>query len=276
MAASRAQLDHLAAALRGMNRGPRVLETATITIPGQGQQAGFEPGAPGCFTQDRYKVPYAAVAVLNAGTSPVIVSTGPAQGSAPGGGQGQVIVPALSFAAWNMEGSSLSIYGPAGTQISYSVFTDSVMPSASLNVSSPVNTAPTLVIPAAPAAGANFSYVMPGPMAQQLASVVFQFVSDAVVANRFLSIQVLDAAGHLIAKTANQAAVLASTAITISAWPTASQQNSATGTAILPLFGGLWLQPGWTLSLIASGIDAGDQINLIALSFAPPAAPPIA
>lgn len=128
MAHSREHLDHLSAAIRGMNRGPRVLETATITIPAQGQEQGFEPGAPGVWEQGRYRVPFAAVAVLNTGTTALVVSTGGAQSSAPGGGQGQAIVPANAFAAWNMEGSQLSIYGPAGTQVTYTVFTDAVQP----------------------------------------------------------------------------------------------------------------------------------------------------
>ena len=75
LAASRGHLNEIAQLLQRQS-GPGVLETATITIPSQSQEAGFEPGAPGVFTQDRYRVPYAAVFVINPSAAPLIVSSG--------------------------------------------------------------------------------------------------------------------------------------------------------------------------------------------------------
>jgi hypothetical protein len=98
---------------------PGVLETATQTIP-----------ALGAYTQDRYRVPYAAVAVLNPNATSLIVSSGPAQGAAPGGGQGQFEVPPNTFVCMNLAGSSLTVYGAAGTTFSYSVLIGRVQPFA--------------------------------------------------------------------------------------------------------------------------------------------------
>lgn len=132
LADTRQHLERIAKTIAELNRGPRVLETRTLTIPAQSQLpvGELDDGAPGVWTGDRYRIPFAAIAVENTGTSAVIVTTGPPQSSAPGGGQGQVIVPATSYAAWNMAGSVVTIYGTPGTQLSLTVFADSVMPFA--------------------------------------------------------------------------------------------------------------------------------------------------
>lgn len=120
MAAARQHLDQIARQLRA-RAGPGVLETATITIP-----------ASGVYAQDRYRIPYASVAVLNTGAAGLTVTSSPAQDAAPGGGQGTVKIPAGAFLAINLAGSALSIYGAAGTVVTYSVMTDRIQPSASI------------------------------------------------------------------------------------------------------------------------------------------------
>lgn len=117
---SRERLDEIARALRSSGSGPPVLETATVTI-----------GASGVFTQDRYRVPFASVAVYNSGSSPITVAAGTAQGAAPGGGQGMFIVPAYGFRSVNLAGSALSVYGAPGTVLDYTVMTARIQPAAS-------------------------------------------------------------------------------------------------------------------------------------------------
>lgn len=115
---SRDQVAAIKALMRRLD-GPRVLETATVTIP-----------AAGVFVQDRYRVPYASVAVLNYSANAITVSSGAAQGSAPGGGQGQFNVPANCFVALPLEGSSIAFYGTPAATFSYVVMLDRCQPAA--------------------------------------------------------------------------------------------------------------------------------------------------
>jgi|HubBroStandDraft_4_1064222.scaffolds.fasta_scaffold01801_8 hypothetical protein len=153
---SRTQLDHIARLLARQGGGPPTLETATVTIPAAAQEQGFEPGAPGVFTQDRYRVPYASVIVVNPGAQPLTVSSGPPQGAAPGGGQGQFTVPACSYVALNITGSSLTVYGPSGATFAYSVMTHRIQPSAG-QLGPPASA----VVPATAAAAGNASAALP-------------------------------------------------------------------------------------------------------------------
>lgn len=67
---------------------------------------------------------------LNNQAAALIVSSGAANGTAPGGGQGQFSVPPQSFVALPMTGSALSIYGTPGAVVSYVAMVDRVQPIA--------------------------------------------------------------------------------------------------------------------------------------------------
>jgi hypothetical protein len=118
LAESRQHLDQVARAIRDNGR-PGVLETATITIP-----------AVGYLEMSRYRVPYAAIAAANLSAFPVVITSAAAQGSAPGGGQGQMQVPPGTYLAQNMAGQTLTFYGTPGAVITYSVLVNRIQPSA--------------------------------------------------------------------------------------------------------------------------------------------------
>jgi hypothetical protein len=118
LAASRQHLDQIAKAIRDNGR-PGVLETATITIPAAG------------YVDRSYRVPYAAVSVTNQSLfGPVTVTSAGPQNSAPGGGQGQMLVPPGGVLSQNISGQAITFYGPAGTVITYSVLVNRIQPSA--------------------------------------------------------------------------------------------------------------------------------------------------
>lgn len=121
IAGSREHLDAIAKQLKqlGAATGPPVLETGTAVLDAQGG-----------WSADRYRVPYKAIAVLNATTAPLVVASMGRQGGAPGAGAGIVIVPANTFLSFNLEGSALSFYGQAGATITYSVMAGRVQPDA--------------------------------------------------------------------------------------------------------------------------------------------------
>lgn len=113
---SRSHFDQLARAMRDIG-GPAVLETATVTI-----------GATGHHSKS-YRVPYAALVISSqtlAG-SLTVTSAGP-QGSAPGGGQGQIQVGPGGSGSWNIVGTALTIYGPVGAIVTYSVLVARIQP----------------------------------------------------------------------------------------------------------------------------------------------------
>lgn len=122
-----------------------------------------------------------------------------------------------------------------------------------------------LVQPQAPASGSNFVYTVPNPC--QLASAYFQLVTSASVGNRFVNIMIADANGNTIAVIVNNTATPASSTTKFSAAQGLGQVTSAgQASAALPT---LQLQPGWTITIGASGILAGDQVSAITLMFSP-------
>lgn len=74
--------------------------------------------------------PYAHAAVVNLGGTVAVVSSAGA-GNQPGPGSGAFLVPGLAFNSQPLVGTSLSIYGTAGAQVSYSVYARPMPPSAS-------------------------------------------------------------------------------------------------------------------------------------------------
>jgi hypothetical protein len=115
---SRQALDDISRVMKTVG-APGVLETATVTIGAHG------------YLERSYRIPYASVAIsnYNLGAEVIVTSAGP-QGSAPGGGQGQIQVPPGGGGAWNISGQAITFYGPAGTVITYTVMINRIQPQA--------------------------------------------------------------------------------------------------------------------------------------------------
>lgn len=119
-----------------------------------------------------------------------------------------------------------------------------------------------------PAAGANFTYTNNTGVSQTLLSAQATFVTDATVANRFLTIQFTDSLARVLYHDTDGTAIPASTSVNLAAYIGAAQVNSSSGNVVLPLPSGLTIPPGGSFNINASGIDAGDQFSAINLTFA--------
>lgn len=123
--------------------------------------------------------------------------------------------------------------------------------------------------PANPAAGADFIYTNSTAFAQTVLSVRFTFTADAVVANRFLSVQWKDSAGNIIAQVSNGSAVVASTSTQVNLYQGASNAwSAASGAATGGIPTSVAIPPGGTFTIHTSGIDPGDQLSAIVLVLA--------
>lgn len=126
--------------------------------------------------------------------------------------------------------------------------------------------AQSVVTPANPAAGANFTYTNTSGVPQVLEALKALFTASASAGSRFLQWQILDASSNVLAYGINTAAVVASTSCTVDAAIGNSYQASATGTWQSPLPAGLVIPPGGFVTLITT-ILAGDQWSAIVLTF---------
>lgn len=127
-------------------------------------------------------------------------------------------------------------------------------------------TGTTEVTPGNPAAGTDFTYTNDTGVPQLVQACRFTFTADAVVANRFLSVQWKDSSGTIITQLSNGQAVVANTNTTVSlfqgynaAW------SAANGSASGPLPSSLTIPPDGTFVIHAVGDDAGDQFSGIVI-----------
>lgn len=128
--------------------------------------------------------------------------------------------------------------------------------------------AATEVLGVQPAAGAQFTYTVPaGGPPVILDSISGFFTASAAVANRFISCQILDAAGNTVASISNGSATVASTTIRVGFMASVgSNASSGSGTASFPIPLSRLL-PGWQVKLNASSIDVADQWSQVVLTF---------
>jgi hypothetical protein len=115
-----------------------------------------------------------------------------------------------------------------------------------------------------PAPGANFIYTNTSGVPQNLVSLGAQFVADATVGNRFLTLTIKDGSGNTLVVMQDGAAVVASASIHINAFQGATQANSSSGQTTFPLPQNFQLLPGYTVTLsgIVGPADQFGQINL--------------
>lgn len=125
----------------------------------------------------------------------------------------------------------------------------------------------TELTPANPGAGSPFVYTNNTGQAQTLVSATYLLTTSATVATRFAQLILKDAASNIV--TALQ--VGTGTAASSSVEPmwqdgVTTIANAAAGFAQGATIG-FPIQPGWTITLTAGSLQAGDQISAIVLVF---------
>lgn len=218
---------------------------------------------------EQFRVPFRSIAVDYFGAGDLTVAAQPLGGgavpSAPGPGVGIARIGPGGFAVCNMRATVVSFYGLPGDIVTFTCFS---LPQAPCGVAAAsaivTETVPTGA--AIPAAGAPYTFQVPaaGP-GVQLVSFRGTLTTSAVVANRFVSLAVLDAGGNSVCQINNSPAVVASTTLQLNFLATvAAFQAAASGTALLPI-PMRTLPAGWALKLNAGGMDAGDQWSQLAV-----------
>ena len=117
-----------------------------------------------------------------------------------------------------------------------------------------------------PAAGANFTFTIPGEYAFRPKVIYCQMVTSAVVAARIMHLQFLDADSRFLANyiiSSNQAASLTRDYTWAETVGYAAPVSSAVFvTGITPIT----MQPGWKIRLLVLSIDIGDQVKNITMT----------
>jgi hypothetical protein len=125
----------------------------------------------------------------------------------------------------------------------------------------------TEITPGNPTAGNGFTYTNNTGVPQTLESIRFTLTTDAVVANRFVFVQIKDTAGNFVWSNFDSAAIVASTTLSVYlAQGIANTAGGASGSTLGGLPSTLQLQPGWSVAIFVSAMDAGDQISSIVLT----------
>lgn len=116
---------------------------------------------------------------------------------------------------------------------------------------------------ARPAAGAGFSYTCGNVWWEELVALSFVLTTDAVVATRFLNLLLLDADGNVLAGQGLNSGTVASQVLNVYAFQTAPNSAAATGTSVVPIWQEIPMRPGWSVKVVGSNLDAGDQITSV-------------
>lgn len=117
--------------------------------------------------------------------------------------------------------------------------------------------------PVAPLAGAAFVRGIDGLGLRRLMSLIATFTTSATVANRFLTLNVLDNDNNVLYQAAFLVAVTASLTITVSCYQGVTPQTSLVNNTALINTPPFFLNLGEKLQLTAAGIQAGDTFTAI-------------
>lgn len=117
-----------------------------------------------------------------------------------------------------------------------------------------------------PAAGAFWSHVVDGRYYERVLAVAFTLVTSAVVANRVISVQLADNNGTVLAAVPAAGAVTAGSTASPSLTAGAPGFASAAAGGVPGYLPDILAPPGWVWSVAGSGLDAGDQFSVIALT----------
>jgi hypothetical protein len=211
---------------------------------------------------DQFRIPFRSIGVDYFGAGTLTVSAAPLGVGAPGPGVGIAKVGPGGFAVCNMRSTVVSFYGSPGDFVTFTAYG---LPQAPCGVAS-ASAVVTETQAANPAAGQPYTYtVPPGGPTMELVSFRGTLTTDATVANRNISLAVVDANAVSICQVNNPQAVVASTSLQVNFLATVTSfQTSASGTSILPI-PMRTLLPGWSLKLNAGNMDAGDQWSQLAV-----------
>jgi len=116
-----------------------------------------------------------------------------------------------------------------------------------------------------PAPGATFQRVIDGRWSERLYAAVFRITTSAVVANRFMSLQLLDNNAVRVTAIGASGGVPASTAVRANLCVTTPIVATGVGGDTYGNIPDVLAPPGWSWLLSVSGIDAGDQVDQVAL-----------
>lgn len=117
----------------------------------------------------------------------------------------------------------------------------------------------------APAAGAEFTVTAPGQGLWRVISLAFQFVTDATVSNRSVSL-LLDDGTSTVWRSCAAAVQTASLTWDYCAFSGAGNSDNTGTFNYFPLpESGLWLLPGWRLSSSTGNIQAADAYGAPAI-----------
>ena len=114
-----------------------------------------------------------------------------------------------------------------------------------------------------PAAGANLSHKPSGSYWSLVDSMSFQLVTSSTVADRLVTLSVLDGTGIAVATIPAASTQGASTTVQYTYLSNFSSQTGLVGGAQLSVFPGVFLQPDYTISVTVASIDTTDQLSNI-------------
>lgn len=116
-----------------------------------------------------------------------------------------------------------------------------------------------------PAAGSGRNFLIDSRAYRRILTVKATFTADANVASRFPSVQFKDGNGTVFAEMAASLAVAATEAFTLT-WAILGDHVSGSGSAnSLNSLPSLLLPPGYTVTVTASSLQAGDQFSNISM-----------
>jgi len=115
-----------------------------------------------------------------------------------------------------------------------------------------------------PAAGADWSQIVPSRETWRIVSILYTLVTAVAVANREPELQLLDPSGLIVFRTKPRDVVPASQGVVFTAahFGTDDHANTATLRAI-PIPGNLWAPLGYTLRTVTANLQAADQYSSI-------------
>lgn len=123
---------------------------------------------------------------------------------------------------------------------------------------------PDQLDPASPAAGANFALTVDGAWVLRPLAVKYQIDTDANAANRFVSVDYIDARG--ITRHRNAAGLVVTASTTAQVFDHSVSRGVAEWAANTPVLAPLepfFLYPGYTLQITVDNKQAGDTITAI-------------
>lgn len=118
-----------------------------------------------------------------------------------------------------------------------------------------------------PAIGSSFVWTNTTGSPVNLLTLRGFLTTDAVVANRFVQVQIKDASNNILVAAQDTLAVVASSTIAINAYQGAAQTNSASGFAGIPLPLNLTVPINGTVTLNIVNMDPGDQLSQVVIAY---------